>query len=267
MEKAGGLWHNAFMDSLWDTHVHLDAMFSPVQAARRADQQGVRTWVLVASSPDAYHQQSRLLAQGILSPIRYVRTVGLHPEIAHADGALQALRDIMERGSVAAIGEIGLPAYSFLTREAFNRNWEWLYIQLSWAEARQLPVIVHAVHAGCEPMLRILEEFPGIRQVVFHWLKAPAEAVQEAASRRYYVGITPDILWRGRDQTLFTQVPPNLVLLETDAPFPHRPHNFRGEPHEIAELVRFLDSFAPQPGGWGELSVLNAQRFFGWAGQ
>lgn len=141
--------------------------------------------MLVASSPDAHHQQSRLLAQGTLSPYPLCAHRGAPPRNCarrRGSGGPAGHHGEGERG------RIGLPAHSVLTREAFNRNWEWLYIQLSWAEARQLPVIGHAVHAGCEPMLGNVEEFAGIRQVVFHWLKPLAEAVQEAASRRIFSG-------------------------------------------------------------------------------
>ncbi|AUW93892.1 hypothetical protein BXT84_07990 [Sulfobacillus thermotolerans] len=247
---------------LWDTHVHLDQLPHPRSAVQRAIEAGVTTWVLVATSPYSYKTQSRLLKTGAFSGIQHIRAVGLHPEVDHPADALHSVWSIIHNEPIAAIGEIGLPVYRQLSRAAFNRNWEWLHIQLSWAEQRQLPVIIHAVHQSCEPMLRILEDFPHIPRVVFHWLKAPLDLVQEMIARHYFVGITPDVIWRERDQNLLSLWPPHQILLETDAPWPHRQDRQDGEPAEIRALTDFLDTWSPQPSSWRKIAIHNALAFF-----
>ncbi len=163
---------------------------------------------------------------------------------------------------IAAIGEIGLPTYRLLNRQEFNRNWERLYIQLGWAEQKDLAVIIHAVHTSAEPMLRILEEFPDLRRLLFHWLKAPDEIVQEIIRRGYFVGVTPDITWRSRDRRLWDQLPPSRIVLETDSPWTHHPDNRPSSPAQLADLVTYLNHTYPQKFDWAWQTAQNARELF-----
>jgi TatD DNase family protein len=247
---------------LWDTHVHLDELSNLSYAVNLALRHNVTHWVLVATGPVAYRRQSQLLATLPSYSLRYLRAIGLHPEYDHSPEALLETARIVEQEPIAAIGEIGLPTYRFLTRSQFNRNWHALYIQLGWAERKDLAVIIHAVHEATEPMLRILEEFPNLHRVVFHWLKAPPDIIHEIAKRGYYVGITPDISFYPRDRHLLSLLSPQRVILETDSPWPHIGHRI-SSPAIIAQLVATLNQIAPRSFDWMGQTTLNARRLFG----
>ncbi len=256
------MWHNRSMTEIWDTHVHLDEMTNLELAVELAVRHNVTHWVLVATGPEAYRHQSQLLTSLSHYPLRCFRSIGLHPEYNYSEHALMETEQIVEHESIAAIGEIGLPTYRILSRQQFNRNWELVYIQLEWAKSKNLPVIIHAVHESCEPMLRILEEFSDLKRVVFHWLKAPKNIVQEIVKRRYYVGITPDIVSRSRDRELFSLLPPEAVVVETDSPWPHNGHK-PSSPAEITELIATLNHIAPESCDWLRQTTHNARQLFG----
>ncbi|SMC06930.1 TatD DNase family protein [Sulfobacillus thermosulfidooxidans DSM 9293] len=247
---------------MWDTHVHLDQVHHLKDTVQRAINCGVTHWVLVAIGPQAYYQQSQCLK--VLAPLglRFLRSIGLHPEHPYSLNDIREVARLLEQEPIAAIGEIGLPTYRFLTRQEFNRNWDGLYIQLGWAERKNLAVIIHAVHASTEPMLRILEEFPNLHRVVFHWLKAPKEIITEIVHRQYFVGVTPDVIWRQRDQALWSLLPPSSIVLETDSPWPHHPDKSVSEPADIAELIHYLNHTFPNQRDWAWQTTLNARRLF-----
>ncbi len=256
------MWHNNKIMELWDTHVHLEEITNLNYAVSCAIGQNVTHWVLVATGPSSYQRQSQLLTRLSHYPLRYVRAIGLHPEYDYSRQDLMDTAHLVKHEPIAAIGEIGLPSYRILDREQFNRNWENVYIQLSWAASNNLAVIIHAVHKSAEPMLRILEEFPCLHRVVFHWLKAPADVVREIVNRGYYVGITPSLSTRHRDRELLSLVPEHAVVLETDSPWPHNGQQ-SSSPALIADLVKTLSRISPKPFDWHWQTTRNARRLFG----
>jgi predicted metal-dependent TIM-barrel fold hydrolase len=86
-------------------------------------------------------------------------TVGLEPKEANypemADRVLERLPEYLDRDSVVGVGEIGFDQGTDEEEEAFRR-------QLSMAEERELPVIVHTPHtdkrAGTERIVEIIED-------------------------------------------------------------------------------------------------------------
>lgn len=79
---------------------------------------------------------------------------------------------------------------------------------------------------------------------------------------RYYVGITPDIVSRSRDRELFSLLPPEAVVVETDSPWPHNGHK-PSSPAEITELIATLNHIAPESCDWLRQTTHNARQLFG----
>ncbi|GAB7387492.1 TatD family hydrolase [Bacillaceae bacterium] len=151
--------------------------------------------------------------------------VGYHPEQPLPKPAeLAELLDLLEkeRSRIAAVGEIGLPHYA-LERLGFPSLEPYLdMLQIFCDKARELdlPVLLHAVHDKAEAALQLLLQ-RGVEKAHFHWLKAPPETVERILAAGYFISVTPEAVYRKRDQDLAAMIPLAQLLLETDGPWPY----------------------------------------------
>ncbi|MDA8194157.1 MAG: TatD family hydrolase [Thermaerobacter sp.] len=250
-----------------DSHLHLDAMPAPLEQIRRAALAGV-TGAVAVSGDDASWRATRRLARNIAQAVpgwRWWHAYGLHPERErHDPEALDRLAAAIGQGQVDVLGEIGQPYYHAVDQAGRDYHAALSARQLQIAQDRGLPVIVHAVHTAVRPMLESLARFR-LAAVVFHWLKASPEDVREIVRLGYYVGITPEVTWRARDQELLAHLRVDRILLETDAPWPHGPHPApASSPRDLRALATWLDRVHPLPDrGWATQTTTNLGRFLG----
>ncbi len=124
-----------------------------------------------------------------------------------------------------AVGEVGLPYYTRL--EAAERG-ETLdeagYIGLLerfilFAAKHDLPVILHAVYEDAGTACDLLERH-NVRRAHFHWFKGSESTVNRMIANGYYISFTPDLLYEEEIRTLARLYPANLVMTETDGPWP-----------------------------------------------
>lgn len=124
-----------------------------------------------------------------------------------------------------AVGEVGLPYYTRL--EAAERG-ETLdeagYIRLLerfilFAAKHDLPVILHAVYEDAGTACDLLERH-NVRRAHFHWFKGSESTVNRMIANGYYISFTPDLLYEEEIRTLARLYPANLVMTETDGPWP-----------------------------------------------
>ncbi|MGD8474854.1 MAG: TatD family hydrolase, partial [Anaerolineae bacterium] len=128
--------------TLVDTHAHLD--FSKFDADRpgvidRARAAGVAAMVNVGVDLDSSRRAVRLAEQYE----SIYAAVGVHPHDAKKlDGAtLAELRELAQKPTVVAVGEIGLDYYRDLSpRDVQRRAFQ---AQLAWAAKLGKPVIIH----------------------------------------------------------------------------------------------------------------------------
>ncbi|MBN2909996.1 TatD family hydrolase [Polycladomyces sp. WAk] len=209
--------------SLIDTHVHLD-QFPEEEVPEimvRARQAGVNHVVAVASGADSC---LRLLEWKRRFPDWLTIAFGVHPERetdeAEVDTVVGLIRQ--HREEIGAIGEVGLPYYTLAESRQKQSPSPHAVARLSrflsLAAELDLPVVLHAVHETAEPVRLLLRRY-GVKQAVFHWLKAPADVLQHIVDDGYLISVTPDMLHRERDRELARQVPLSQLLLETDAPW------------------------------------------------
>jgi TatD DNase family protein len=132
-------------------------------------------------------------------------------------------------GLVAAVGECGLDHHQELPAgteldKAGER--ELLEMLLDLAERRGLPIIIHSRDAA-EETAAVLAGFPGVRGVIHCFSYGPAEA-RTFLDLGYHISFAGNLTYKNahklREALCF--VPPDRLLLETDAPFlapvPHR---------------------------------------------
>lgn len=141
--------------------------------------------------------------------------LGLHPcELTGDDQRLPVMIEAMS--SAVAIGEIGLD-YSQKARCSPADQRSVLDKILTQPEARDRVVTLHSVRATRDIVSAVSD--CDIRGAVLHWyLGSPAE-VEAAMDADVYFSVNISMARSRRGREAINEMPPNRVLVETDAPF------------------------------------------------
>ncbi|MDD4239104.1 MAG: TatD family hydrolase [Desulfotomaculaceae bacterium] len=165
-------------------------------------------------------------------------SVGFHPHNATeaGPGYLDELKSLAAHPRVVALGEIGLDYYRDLSPRELQRKV--FREQLSLARELGLPVIIHDREAHGELMGILRELRLGPAGGVMHCYSGSWEMAQELLAMGFYISIAGPVTYQNasRLKDVARQIPPDRLLLETDAPYltpaPHR--GKRNEPSYIA---------------------------------
>lgn len=247
-----------------DTHCHLDSC-KPADAelVQRARAVGVRRMATVGMDPQT--NPRALAAARELDGVFAI--VGRHPNAAAGwqEGDIEEIEQAAAQPGVVAVGETGLDFYrDRAPREDQLRAFE---AQLDLARRVELPVVIHTRAAEEDTFAVLAEHAEGIA-VVMHCFSA-ADRLDECVERGYYCSFAGNVTYRSAAtlQEAARQVPDELLLVETDAPY-LTPVPLRGEPNEPAHVTHTAELVAELRGvGYGELETLverNAERVFGW---
>lgn len=260
-----------------DAHIHLEqylqehdppALDSMLQ---ELPGQGIEKLIAVSMNLESCVRTGRIAA---LHPQLVKPAYGFHPEQPLPQEAeLAALLDWMEQHAeeMVAIGEIGLPYYSRAEAVACGEGFEMepyirlLDIMLGAAARLCKPVVLHAVYEDALTACALLEKH-GITKAHFHWFKGPREAVMRMIERGYYISFTPDIVYEPEIQELARLYPPQLVMAETDGPWPFE-GPFAGQPthpamiHEVAAAWGALHGYSAAQAE--AMLTANTARFYG----
>jgi TatD DNase family protein len=242
-----------------DTHAHLDACADPPdELVRRAREAGVGRILTVGTTIE----RSRAALELADNHVEVFAILGIHPHEATDDHDLGALRDLLAHPRAVAVGETGL---DFFRDYAPHDRQRALFLQhLDLAGEVGKPVVIHN-RAADDDVLEELASFDGI--VVLHYFSYPS-ALPAALERGYYVSFAGNATYRNASDLRLaaTQVPPDRILTETDAPY-LSPEPLRGRRNEPAHVVHTLEALARARGeGAGELAARvdeNAKRAFG----
>lgn len=257
---------------LFDTHCHFD--FDEFDRdretfLRRAQESGVTKMLVPGVSPRRWERQARVIAE-----CKAYGAVGIHPFWAHEvtgtelEGALAQLERHLASEAMVAVGECGLHR-GRLHKGAAPLEWQadLLVRQLELAQRRELPVILHCVHAHGR-LIELLDAVgPLPRGGVLHAYSGSAELVPRYVERGMYFGfggaVTRDRARRGR--LAVRAVPPDRLVLETDAP--DQTPSWAEPPNQPAELRRIAQAIAELRGvpfeALAHQTSQNAARLFG----
>lgn len=225
-----------------DTHAHIDdPQYQDDLDAFIAQQKAEGVELILVPGVDATTIQPVLDVCGKY-PDYLLPGIGLHPENVREDWReqLAAIHASLENTNYIAIGEIGLDYHFDTTYKAEQQ--EALRIQLGWAIARNLPVMIHSRDAT-EDCLNILREFPGLRGVM-HCYSGSNETAKQIIKMGLYLGIGGVITFKNaklRDN--LNGIPLERIVLETDAPY-MAPVPYRGQRNESRWMRYVADVLA-----------------------
>jgi TatD DNase family protein len=230
-----------------DSHIHLDAdQYADVAGLiKRAREAGVTAAVVPGTAPASNRRVMELAGEhpGFVHP-----AIGFHPErleLTEAD-VETTLALIRQRSkSICAVGEVGLPYYGDAARQpAVAARARALLARFAEAAAElDLPLILHCPHETASEALAIIRQAKA-RRAVFHWHKSDPATTQAIIEAGYFISITPEVVYRERDQALARMVPLSNLMVETDGPWPYR-GPFEGrttEPAMVADAVAAIAS-------------------------
>jgi TatD DNase family protein len=158
-------------------------------------------------------------------------SIGVHPHDTKDGYDLSSLVSERKEGKIVAVGEIGLDY--FYTHSPRDVQIAALEAQIDLALKNDLPVIFH-VREAFSDFWPIFDNFKGIRGEL-HSFTDTSKQLEEGLKRGLLVGVN-GISTFTKDESqkkMFSEIPLNRLLLETDAPF-LTPVPFRGKVNEPA---------------------------------
>jgi TatD DNase family protein len=213
-----------------DTHCHIHESNYPLditETLKHAHDNGVDQLICVGTNLDSSRQAIEFSQQHKEA----FASIGVHPHDTK-DG-WQDLASIIQTGKVIAIGEIGLDYYyNHSPRETQIKALEW---QIDLALTHKLPIIFH-VRDAFDDFWPIFDNFKNITGEL-HSFTDNQMNLDEGLKRGLYIGVNGISTFTKDDiqRELFTSIPIDRLLLETDAPF-LTPVPFRGAVNEPAYI-------------------------------
>jgi TatD DNase family protein len=170
--------------------------------------------------------------------------VGIHPHeaLAWGEDAERRLREWAALPEVVAIGEIGLDFYRDWS--PFDAQRTAFAAQLRLARELGLPVIVHNRSSDDEVMAAL--EQPDVRGLAgqLHCFSGGPPMAERAVALGFHLSYTGTLTYgKGKADRVLKRVPPERLLLETDAPY-MTPVPHRGRRNEPAFVTHVADALA-----------------------
>jgi TatD DNase family protein len=191
---------------------------------------------------------------------------GVHPsDITGNISDLDALLLLLDNPKCVAVGEVGLD-YHYDNGAPRETQLKWFDAQLSLAEERGLPVIVHSrdAHGDTADILRAHKNV----RCVLHSYSGSLELMREYVRDGRYISFSGVITFKNASKILdcVRAVPEGQLLIETDCPY-LTPHPYRGKRNDSGYL-RLTAAAAAElrgadPDALAALTVQNAKEFFG----
>ncbi|OEV05257.1 TatD family hydrolase [Streptomyces oceani] len=220
-----------------DSHTHLDMQEPSVEEAlRQAAAVGVETVVQIGCDLERARWATRLAAE---QPAVHA-AVALHPNEAPriaADGGPEALDEALEEiarlaelPQVLAVGETGLD--HFRTDEAGQAEQRRSFrAHIALAKRLDKALVIHDRDAHAD-VLRVLREEGAPERTVFHCYSGDADMAEVCAENGWFMSFAGNVTFKNAQslRDALAVAPPELVLVETDAPF-LTPTPYRGRPN------------------------------------
>ncbi|CAE8601168.1 unnamed protein product, partial [Polarella glacialis] len=158
------------------------------------------------------------------------------PEALDVGKELSFIDQMAAAGRLIAVGEAGLDKMYGYTEKLLGAQEEVLRELCRIAVRHRLPIIVHS-RAAEERTFRVLES-EGVELADFHCYTGKKKLAVQIAEAGYYFSMPASITRNGQFQALYSVLPPDRVLTETDAPYmaPER-GNWPNEPCNVPPAI------------------------------
>ena len=210
-----------------------------VEIIEEAKKAGVTQFIITGTNVNS----SQLAAEYASKyPNTLFSTSGVHPHDAKTCNghSMFELEKIAKNNSVVAIGECGLDYNRNFSPQDMQRKW--FEAQIEVAERTGLPLFLHEREAH-KDLYAILERHDSvIEKSVVHCFTGTKQEAQNYIDLGCYIGVTGWIcdMKRGRNlQEAVSVIPPEKLMIETDAPF-LIPKNFDKKPKKNRNEPKYL---------------------------
>lgn len=254
---------------LFDSHNHLQRFADPTRIIGEMRDAGIAGCVVNGTSEEDWVAVSRL-AEAFPDFVR--PAFGLHPWYAHqrTDRWLETLEHYLDRFPAASIGECGLDGW--VAGPSLEIQREVFLPQLALARERKLPITIHALKAW-EPLFEAFDAETPPERFLLHSFGGSAELIKRLVPLGAWFSCSGYFLHSRKAKVLeaFKTVPPDRLLLETDAPDMMPPlefveHELDGMNHP-ANLKRIAEGLAERfkidASGLAKVTAENHRRLFG----
>lgn len=247
------------LDSLFDTHCHLDA--APLRddvegALARARARGVTRVLVPGVEPAQWSRLAALKAQHASVSI----AVGIHPQCLPALSQLDVADGLADLAATArlhdaiAIGECGFDGATAKEHGvSLERQAEIVRAHVEVADALGLPLVVHVLDAMGFALAFFEALGPREHGAVLHAFGGPADLVPRWSALGFSFGVGPSITWprAKRPKVAARAVPIDRLLLETDAPGTYVDGTAArsGEPAQVRDVLETLAAIREEPPG------------------
>lgn len=212
--------HKKHIKRAIDTHIHIDQYIDSdvIEICGKMSKEKIQA--VIAVSTNIKSAERILNLQNLYPQIKL--GIGYHPEqkLPTKNERAELFEFIAENQEhLTTIGEVGLPHYlSFVTSEMYEQYIELLEQFIIESVRYDLPINLHAIYEGAEITLDLLEKYD-VARAHFHWFKGSERSLYRIIEKKYYVSITPDVLYRQRTRDMVAKLPLDCLLVETDGPW------------------------------------------------
>lgn len=251
-----------FTDS--HTHLYLDAFADDrAEMVRRAIDAGVARMLLPNIDDRSMAPMLELCNR---FPANCFPMIGLHPTSVKDDylDKMKFMGERLDNPLFVGVGESGIDLY--WDKAHLKEQISVFETHIEWAKKRNLPLVIHA-RDSFQEIFNVLDnaDTRGLRGV-FHSFTGGRSELEKALSYGFMIGINGIVTFKNsRLPELVPSIPPDRLLLETDAPF-LAPHPFRGKRNESSHLVHIASRIGEILNltleEIGELTHKNAGRLF-----
>lgn len=249
---------------LIDSHCHLDFEdfdHDRQQVIQHCMAQGITHIIVPGVTRDSWPRLLDVCEQHqILKP-----TLGLHPMfmLQHQDSDLEALQQVIEQTHPLAIGEIGLDF--FLPGQDKQAQIRLFEAQIRLAEQFDLPVILH-VRKAHDEVLKVLRQ-SHVKGGIVHAFNGSLQQAEHYMKQGFLFGVGGALTYPRAQKlrALFTTLPLDHIVLETDAPdMPLAGHQGqRNSPEKIPDIRDTLAELREQTSAEiAATTTANCQRLF-----
>jgi TatD DNase family protein len=232
---------------LIDTHCHIHESDYPLntdEVIERANQAGVNQIICIGTNTE----DSKLALDFAVKHDDVFASIGVHPHYANKslDEFFEFVKSVENDKKIVAIGEIGLD-YHYSDSPSPENQAKILKLQIKLALDRDLPIIFH-VRDAYDDFWKVLDSIKSDKPIrgVLHSFTDTIENLNEGLKRGLYFSINGISTFTHDkfQKEMFTAIPLNRLLLETDAPW-LTPYQLRGkikinEPAYVKEVAQHI---------------------------